>query len=81
MHSISGARRNASGAAWSTPCKTTNQEANDNARFLHWRTRRLTSTLALSAKGDSVHVKIFDAATARPIANTEMELYSDNGIR
>jgi hypothetical protein len=40
-----------------------------------------TPPTILAAKGDSVHVKLFDAATARPIASTEMELYSDNGIR
>ena len=40
-----------------------------------------TPPTILAAKGDSVHVRLFDATSARPIASTELELYSDNGIR
>ena len=28
-----------------------------------------------------MHVRLLDAATAKPIANTDVELWSDNGIR
>ena len=35
----------------------------------------------LKAPGDSVHVRMLDAATAKPIANTDVEMFSDNGIR
>jgi hypothetical protein len=35
----------------------------------------------LKAPGDSVHVRLLDAGTAKPIANSDVELYSDNGIR
>ncbi len=35
----------------------------------------------LHASGDSVYVRLLDAATAKPIANTEAEVQSDNGIR
>lgn len=35
----------------------------------------------LQAKGDSVHVQFLDATSAQPIADTDIELWSDNGIR
>lgn len=35
----------------------------------------------LAAKGDSVHVRLYSAVTAQPIASTDFELTSDNGIR
>ena len=35
----------------------------------------------LKSPGDSVHVRLLDAGTAKPIANTEVVLFSDNGIR
>jgi hypothetical protein len=35
----------------------------------------------LQAKGDSVRVQFLDATSAQPIADTEIELWSDNGIR
>ena len=35
----------------------------------------------LQASGDSVRVQLLDAATAKPFANAEVELWSDNGIR
>jgi hypothetical protein len=40
-----------------------------------------TPPTILAVKGDSVHVTLLDATTARPLARAEMELYSDNGIR
>jgi hypothetical protein len=35
----------------------------------------------LNAKGDSLPVVLLDAATAGPIVNAEVELWSDNGVR
>jgi hypothetical protein len=35
----------------------------------------------LHAKGDSVRVGLLDAVSGRPIANTDVELWSDNGVR
>jgi hypothetical protein len=35
----------------------------------------------LGARGDSVRVKLLDVASARVIANAEVELWSDNGVR
>jgi hypothetical protein len=35
----------------------------------------------LRASGDSVHVRLFDAKTAQPIPNADVELQSDNGVR
>jgi hypothetical protein len=35
----------------------------------------------LHASGESVDVRLLDAATAKPIANTAVEVQSDNGIR
>ena len=39
------------------------------------------SASILHASGDSVHVRLLDAATAKPIASTDVEVQSDNGIR
>ena len=35
----------------------------------------------LKAPGDSVQLQLLDASTARPLANADVELWSDNGIR
>jgi hypothetical protein len=35
----------------------------------------------LKAPGDSIHLRLLDAATAKPLANAEVEMWSDNGIR
>jgi hypothetical protein len=35
----------------------------------------------LKAPGDSVHVRLLDAGTAKPIASSDVEMFSDNGIR
>ncbi len=35
----------------------------------------------LEAKGDSLRLRLVDAMTAQPIANAEIEIQSDNGIR
>ena len=40
-----------------------------------------TQPSILQAKGDSVRVQFLDATSAQPIANTDIELWSDNGIR
>jgi hypothetical protein len=39
------------------------------------------SASILHASGESVDVRLLDAATAKPIANTAVEVQSDNGIR
>src|SRR5450755_2341554 len=76
MHSISGARWNASEATGSAPYKTTNQQANDNARSLHWRTRHFTGTLAISA-----HAAPAEALSARSIEHVERECRRDRRRR
>ncbi|MEO6210621.1 MAG: hypothetical protein ABIQ10_10905 [Gemmatimonadaceae bacterium] len=40
-----------------------------------------TEQSILAAKGDSVRVRLYDVTTAKPIASTDFELTSDNGIR
>jgi hypothetical protein len=35
----------------------------------------------LHAKGDSVRIRLLDAVSGRPVANVDVELWSDNGIR
>ena len=35
----------------------------------------------LKGAGDSVHVRLLDAVTAKALANADVELWSDNGIR
>jgi hypothetical protein len=39
------------------------------------------SASILHAKGDSVRIGLLDAVSGRPIANTDVELWSDNGVR
>jgi hypothetical protein len=39
------------------------------------------SASILHASGESVHVRLLDATTTKPIANTNVEVQSDNGIR
>ncbi|HEV7703982.1 MAG TPA: hypothetical protein VGO46_06795 [Gemmatimonadaceae bacterium] len=38
-------------------------------------------TSILQASGDSVRVQLLDAAAAKPLANADVELWPDNGIR